>query len=209
VRYGREYLVGFLLRCVVWVLMHVVYRLTKVGVENIPKRGPGVIVCNHVSFLDALVITAACPRPIRWVMDHRIYRTPVMSWLFKLLRAIPIAPEREDRETLERAYDRIARALDKGELVGIFPEGRLTNTGDILEFRGGVMRILERYPVYVVPMALSGLWRSLFARNPEKYRWWTRIWPRVRVVVGEPVPPLGVTPQMLHTIVAGLRGAWR
>jgi 1-acyl-sn-glycerol-3-phosphate acyltransferase len=182
-----------------------VYRLKKLGLERIPESGPALLVCNHVSFVDALVISAACRRPIRWVMDHRIFRTPVLSFFFRTARAIPIAPAKEDAELLERAYARIAQELEDGQLVGLFPEGRLTPDGEMGEFRGGVMRVLKERPVPVVPMALSGLWRSVFARN----RKWNRYFPRVRLSVGAPVPHDAVTPEKLHAEVLALRGDWR
>jgi 1-acyl-sn-glycerol-3-phosphate acyltransferase len=199
----------FLMRFMVWILIHSVYRLRKSGLERIPDEGPAIVVCNHVSYVDALVISAGCRRPIRWVMDHRIFKVPLLSFFFRTARAIPIAPANEDPQVLERAYRRIAEELAAGELVGIFPEGRLTCDGEMGEFRGGIMRVLERTPVPVVPMALSGLWQSLFARNRDKLKHLVRLFPRIRLVVGEPLSPLTVTPQRLHAAVAALRGAWR
>jgi 1-acyl-sn-glycerol-3-phosphate acyltransferase len=199
----------FLMRFLVWILIHSVYRLRKKGLERIPEHGPAILVCNHVSYVDALVISAACRRPIRWVMDHRIFRVPVLSFIFRTARAIPIAPAKEDAQLLERAYERIAEELADGQLVGIFPEGRLTCDGEMNEFRGGVMRILERSPVPVVPMALSGLWQSLFARNCDKLKHAARLFPRIRLEVGEPIEPGCVSPLGLRDTVLALRGDWR
>jgi 1-acyl-sn-glycerol-3-phosphate acyltransferase len=199
----------FLMRFLVWILIHSVYRLRKVGLERIPEEGPAILICNHVSYVDALVISAACRRPIRWVMDHRIFKVPVLSFFFRTARAIPIAPAREDQALLEQAYARIANELEAGELVGLFPEGRLTADGEMSEFRGGIMRVLEKTPVPVVPMALSGLWQSLFARNRDKFRHMTRLFPHVRLAVGEPLAPRAVSPQGLHATVLALRGEWR
>ncbi|MFL6564478.1 MAG: MFS transporter [Burkholderiales bacterium] len=199
----------FLMRFLVWILIHSVYRLRKAGLERIPQDGAAIIVCNHVSYVDALVISAACRRPIRWVMDHRIFKVPILSFFFRTARAIPIAPAKEDPELLERAYERIADELSAGELVGLFPEGRLTSDGEMDEFRGGVMRILEKAPVPVVPMALSGLWQSLFARNRDKLRHAMRLFPKIRLAVGEPLPPQQVSPQGLRASVLELRGAWK
>ena len=199
----------FLMRFMVWLLIHSVYRLKKLNVERIPDEGPAVLVCNHVSYVDALVISAACRRPIRWVMDHRIFRVPLLSFFFRTARAIPIAPARENPELLERAYERIGQELAAGELVGIFPEGRLTTDGNMAQFRGGIMRILKDRPVPVIPMALSGLWRSLFARNPGKLQHARHLFPRIRLAIGDPFGPQQVTPEKLQAAVLELRGAWR
>src|SRR5689334_13132573 len=117
----------FLMRFIIWILIHSVYRLEKSGLERIPDEGPAIIVCNHVSFVDALVISAACRRPIRFVMDHRIFRIPVLSFVFRTGRAIPIAPAKEDSAMMENAFAEVAKALKDGDLVGIFPEGRITD----------------------------------------------------------------------------------
>ena len=196
----------FLMRFMVWGLIHSVYRLEKTGLERIPDEGPAVLVCNHVSFVDALVISAACRRPIRWVMDHRIFRVPLLSFFFRTVRAIPIAPAREEPKLLEEAYAEIAQALAAGELVGLFPEGRLTADGEMGAFRPGITRILDRAPVPVIPMALSGLWLSLFARNRSAM---ARLFPRIRLAVGGAVEPTTATPERLREIVLGLRGDWR
>lgn len=199
----------FLMRFMVWLLIHSVYRLKKSGLDRIPDEGAAVLVCNHVSYVDALVISAACSRPIRWVMDHRIFRVPLLSFFFRTVRAIPIAPAKENPVVLEKAYDEIAEALSAGELVGIFPEGRLTGDGEMSEFRGGISRILARSPVPVIPMGLSGLWQSLFARNRDKLRHLAQLFPRVGLAVGEAVPPERATPAGLHGLVLALRGEVR
>jgi 1-acyl-sn-glycerol-3-phosphate acyltransferase len=124
-----------------------------------------VLVCNHVSFVDPLVIAAASRRPIRFVMDHRIYRMPLIGFVFRHMHAIPIAPAREDAAMMEAAFEEVAQALEEGELVAIFPEGRITDTGELYPFRPGVQRIVGRTPVPVIPMALQGLWGSFFSRK--------------------------------------------
>ncbi len=199
----------FLVRFMVWMLIHSVYRLRKTGLERIPEEGPAIIVCNHVSYVDALVISAACRRPIRWVMDHRIFKIPLLSFFFRTLRAIPIVPAKEDSKMLEHAYEVIARELQAGELLGLFPEGRLTADGEMSEFRGGIMKVLARTPVPVVPVALSGLWQSLFARNRDKLRHVAKLFPRIGLAVGEPFSPDTVTPEGLRAAVLELRGDWK
>ena len=201
----------FLMRFLIWLLVHTVYRLERSGLENIPESGPAVLVCNHVSFVDALVIAAACPRPVRFVMDHQIFKIPVLSFVFRTGRAIPIAPAREDPAALERAYDEIAGALEAGDIVGIFPEGKITQDGELNPFRPGIKRIVERTPVPVVPLALRGLWGSFFSRQgaPAMTQWsriLKRIYSRIALVAAPPVPAQEVTPEGLQAIVLGLRG---
>lgn len=202
----------FLLRFVVWLLVHTVYRLDVRGDEQIPDSGPAVIVANHVSFVDAMVIMAGCRRPIRFVMDHHIFRWPILSFVFRTSRAIPIASAKDDPAMMERAFATVAEALEAGELVGIFPEGRITDTGELYPFRPGITRIIERTPVPVVPMALRGLWGSFFSRKngPAMCKPFRRsIFNRVELVVSAPVAPAAVTPEGLQATVAELRGERR
>ena len=202
----------FLMRFLVWLLIHSVYRLEKSGLEHIPDEGPAVLVCNHVSFVDALVIMAACRRPIRFVMDHGIFRIPVLKFVFRTGRAIPIASARTDSRLLEQAYDEVARALESGDLVGIFPEGRLTDTGELYPFRRGIERIVARTPVPVVPMALKGLWGSFFSRKAgaAMTRPFQRaLFAKIGLAVAAPVPAQQVTAQALQDCVQALRGDQR
>ena len=199
----------FLMRFMAWLVIHSVYRVEKSGLEGIPERGPALLVCNHVSYVDALVISAVCRRPIRFVMDHRIFAIPLLSFFFRTARTIPIAPAKENPRILEQAYDTVAEALANGELVCIFPEGRLTTDGEIAEFRSGVRRIVERTPVTVVPLALSGLWQSLFARNRDKLKHARHLFPRIRVSVGDGFSPSQAQPETLRAAVSALRGEWR
>jgi 1-acyl-sn-glycerol-3-phosphate acyltransferase len=121
-------------------------------------------VCNHVSFVDAVLLMAASPRPIRFIMDHRIFAIPVLGWMFRLAKAIPIAPQKEDPKTYEAAFAQARQVLAEGDLLCIFPEGGITRDGQLAEFKGGIMKILETHPVPVVPLALQNLWGSFFSR---------------------------------------------
>jgi 1-acyl-sn-glycerol-3-phosphate acyltransferase len=202
----------FLLRFLAWVLIHLFYRLKQRGVGHIPHEGAALIVCNHVSFVDPVILMAVSPRPIRFVMDHHIFRTPLISFIFRHTRAIPIAPAREDPRMMEAAFAEVSAALREGELVGIFPEGRITDTGDLYPFRPGVTRILERDPVPVLPLALQGLWGSFFSRKggPAMSKPFRRgLFARIAVVGAPPVPPAAATPENLQEIVALLRGDWK
>jgi 1-acyl-sn-glycerol-3-phosphate acyltransferase len=202
----------FLMRFLCWLLVHSAYRLRKEGIEHIPEEGAAVVACNHVSFVDALVILAASPRPIRFVMDHRIFRIPVLSFVFRTGKAIPIAPAKEDPALLERAYDEVAAALAQGELVGIFPEGRITEDGEIGMFRTGVTRIVERTPVPVVPMALKGLYGGFFSRHAgaAMTRPFRRgVFSKIALEVAPPLAPAQATPEVLKARIQAMRGDWR
>lgn len=198
----------FLLRFLAWLLTHGLFRLEREGPDAVPMEGPALVTCNHVSFADAVILMAACARPIRFVMDHRIFRVPVLSFVFRESRAIPIASAREDPAMLEAAFEEIARALEAGEVVGIFPEGAITRDGEMQPFRPGLTRILARTPVPVVPMALSGLWGSIFSR---RYTGLPRylpkaIAPRIRLRRGAAIAAADATPDALRGLTLALRG---
>ncbi|HKU85460.1 MAG TPA: MFS transporter [Casimicrobiaceae bacterium] len=198
----------FLMRFLAWLLVHTVYRVREEGLDNIPAEGPCVLVCNHVSYVDAVVIAACVPRPVRFVMDHRIFRAPLLSFIFRAMRTIPIASEREDPRVKERAYGEVAAALAAGEIVGIFPEGRLTHTGEMNTFRPGVQRIIAATPVPVVPMALRGLWGSFFSRSHRgsAMRRMRGIFSRIWLVAAPPMRPADATLDALFRQVRALRG---
>jgi len=202
----------FLMRFLVWILVHSLYRLEKSGLDRVPDEGPALIVANHVSFVDALVIAAAVRRPVRFVMDHRIFGIPVLNFVFRTGKAIPIASAKEDPQMMERAFAEVARALRDGDVVCIFPEGRITDTGELYPFRPGVSRIVADTPVPVVPMALRGLWGSFFSRRAGaamSWRSWLRPFSKIGLAVGEPVAAGAATPEALQAQVAALRGDWR
>ena len=200
----------FLMRFMVWMLIHTFYKLDKKGLQNIPDEGACVVVCNHVSFVDALVIGGAIHRPVRFVMDHRIFKVPLLSFFFRTAGTVPIAPAKEDPEMLERAYDKIAAYLEEGEIVCIFPEGRITDTGEMYPFKKGIQRIVERTPVPVIPMALQGLWGSFFSRwGGTAMRYPRGFFSRIALSVGSAVLPQSATPEALQASVAALRGDWK
>jgi 1-acyl-sn-glycerol-3-phosphate acyltransferase len=198
----------FLLRFIAWLLVHFIYRLDKRGLDNIPNEGPALLICNHVGFADAIVISAGCPRPIRFIMESSIFKIPLLSMLFRGMKAIPVAPAKEDPEVYARAFELVAQELRDGNLVCIFPEGRLTKDGQIGEFRTGMMRILKETPVPVVPLALSGLWDSMFSRKYGALwnRWPRRFWPKISLSIGTPIAPAGAEIGLLRERVVELRG---
>ena len=196
----------FSMRFMIWLLSHSMYRVQHKHLDLIPDEGAALLVCNHVSFVDALLIGGAVRRPIRFVMYYKIYNLPVLNFIFRTAGTIPIAGRGEDEAIYEQAFDRIARYLNDGELVCIFPEGKLTTDGQINEFKAGVTRILERTPVPVIPMALQGLWGSFFSRDPNK-GYFKRLWSRVTLVAGEPMTAIEATQKVLRERVTALRGA--
>lgn len=205
----------FLMRFLSWLLVRDLYRLRLHSVEkHLPDTGPALIVCNHVSYMDALVLAASIPRPVRFVMYWRIFNIPVMRWIFRTAKAIPIASAKEDPALMQRAFDEIDATLAEGEMVCIFPEGRLTRDGEIAPFKSGVERILARAaeagrPVPVVPMALRGLWASMWSHRDDRMgrmRVPRRFRAHVDVVAGEPVDGATATAESLEAKVRALRG---
>jgi len=198
----------YLLRFIAFVVTRLIYRFKVRGDEHIPVEGAAILVCNHVSFIDAVVLMGASPRPVVFIMDHRIFNMPVLGGMFRLLKAIPIASQRENPAVYDAAFARAAAHLDDGDLVCIFPEGAITKDGELGEFKAGVMKLLERNPVPVIPMALQNLWGSFFSRverGTAMVRPFRRgFWSRVGLVAGEPVPAAAVTPAALRTRVSEL-----
>lgn len=200
----------FLWRFIVWVLVHTAYRFKVKGLQHIPKDGACIVVCNHIGFSDAVILGAACRRPLRFIMDHRIFKNPVLGWFFRTAKAIPIAPKHEDPQLFEQSFALIKKALDEGEIVCIFPEGKLTPDGQIGPFKPGLLRILEESPVPVIPMALGGLWGSLFTRRNKG--WLARIIRReqavgrpIELAVGSPVAARDLDLDLLRKTVENLR----
>jgi 1-acyl-sn-glycerol-3-phosphate acyltransferase len=205
----------FLMRFLSWVLVRTLYRLRVQGVEdNVPDEGAALLVCNHVSYMDALILSASIPRPVRFVMYYRIFEIPVMRWIFRTAKAIPIAGARENPELMQRAFAEIDAALAEGELVGIFPEGALTKDGDIAKFKSGVERVLAQAndsgrPVPVVPMALRGMWASMWSRRDSRVgrmRVPRRFRAHVEVVAGVAVDGHATDADLLEVQVRALRG---
>ncbi len=201
----------FLMRFLSWILVNTLYRIRTEGLENVPEEGPALLVCNHVSYMDALIVAGSVRRPARFVMYHKIFNIPVLSFIFRTARAIPIAGARENPELLEKAFEEIDRALADGELVCIFPEGGLTTDGEIAPFRSGVERIVARRAVPVVPLAIRGLWGSIFSRKDSRMgraRLPRRFWSRIVFAADAPVAPGEANAETLEARVRALRGSW-
>jgi len=199
----------FIMRLLVWMLVHTIYRVDKRGLDNIPDEGPALLICNHVSFVDALVLAGCIRRPIRFVMYYQIFELPLLSFIFRTARTIPIAGAHENRAMMEQAFDDVSAALADGELVCIFPEGKITENGELNVFKAGVRRVLERDPVTVVPLALRGLWGSFFSRAHGNAM--SRLFPRgmlsrIELVAGDVIEDSGISPEALRERVSALRG---
>lgn len=197
----------FLLRLVAWFMVSMVYRVKHKGLENIPKNGPVLLVCNHISFVDPMIIMGRVRRPTRFVMYYKIFQKGLMKPLFRAAKTIPIAGIKEDPEIMEAAFASVKEALADNDVVGIFPEGALTADGHMASFKPGVERIIAESPVPVVPMALNNLWGSMFSRYDKKVmdRRPRKLWAKVELIVGEPIPPEKVTAALLQQKVQELK----
>jgi len=197
----------FLMRFLVWILIHTIYRVKVTGLTNIPESGAVIVASNHVSFVDPLIVGGIIRRPVRFVMYYKIFQLPLLRFIFKTGKAIPIAARHEDAEILEQAYQRIHEVIENGHVLGIFPEGSITSDGEIDTFKKGVEKIVSEQAVAVVPMALCNLWGSLFSRRdrlhkrrPYKFR------AQIELRIGRPIPPGELTAERLEDDIRSLRG---
>tara|TARA_R110002073_G_scaffold84612_8_gene201999 strand:+ start:115110 stop:116987 length:1878 start_codon:yes stop_codon:yes gene_type:complete len=198
----------FLIRLLIWMLTHTIYRVKNDGLDYIPDEGPCVLVCNHVSYVDALIMAGAIRRPVRFVMFKPIYDMPVLNYIFRTGKTIPIDSKSRNPDIYERAFVRIQEELDAGEVVCIFPEGKLTTDGEVAEFKNGLEKIIAQNPVPVVPMALRGLWGSVFSHRggPALSKMPRRFWSRIELVAAERVAPEQVNVEAMRNKVLALRG---
>ncbi|RBP49600.1 MFS transporter [Arenicella xantha] len=198
----------YFLRLLSWLLMHMVYRIDTKDLDKIPKEGPALLVCNHVSFFDPAILLGELPRPARFVMWYSFYEVPLFTYLFKGLKSIPIGNRRERPELVDEAFDRIAEELEAGKLVVIFPEGSITRDGEMSKFQPGIDQIVKRTPVPVVPLALRGMWGTWSSRKRGRALkgWPTAFMRKLTVVAGDPVPAKQATRLVLQEKVLELRG---
>ncbi len=196
----------FVLRFFIWILSHSMYRVTHKGFHHLPDEGPAIIVCNHVSYVDALLIAGACHRPIRFVMDRSISEMKGLKTFFRWAKTIPICSPKADEIVYEKAFSRIQEELSQGNVVCIFPEGKLTKDGEIDTFKPGIERIITETPVPVIPMALDGLWGSFFSHKdgaalstkPKRF------WSKVNISMDAPQNPINVSAASLEKDVRTL-----
>jgi 1-acyl-sn-glycerol-3-phosphate acyltransferase len=196
----------FTLRFWSWVVVHLLYRLRVSGYENIPEKGPVILACNHVSFVDWLVIMGAMGRPTRFIMYYKYYDVPVGKQLMRQARVIRIASRKEDSALLDVAYDDVSKALQEGEVICLFPEGQVTFDGGLQPFKPGILKILSRDQAPIVPMALNGLYLSMFSRRGGKpfFKLPRKLWKPIYLNIGKPIPPNEFTLELLRERIAEL-----
>lgn len=192
-----------------WVVTHTMYRVKHKNLHNLPENGGALIVCNHVSYMDALLLSAVCPRLIRFVMEEDYAKLPPLRRFLKRAGVIPISST--NRRSIRNAFNEVEQALHEGHIVCIFPEGKLTSDGEVAEFMRGMELIIRRSPVPVIPMALKGLWGSYFSRYKGRACKGlpTRFWTKLEIEAGEPISPTDATCETLRQAVADLRGSQR
>ena len=197
------------LRLALWVLTRTIYRIRVVGRDNIPAKGGALFVCNHVSFVDALLLLASTDRQVRFMMFKGIYEQPWIKPFAKILGVIPISSEQRPRELL-KSLQAASDAIRAGEVVCIFAEGQITRLGHLLPFRRGFERIMKDLDAPIIPIALDGVWGSVFSFNQGRFLWkLPRRWPYpITVSYGAPLPPTA-TPFQVRQVVTELgAGAW-
>lgn len=189
------------------LIVKLVYRTNFMGFEKIPEHGPVILIANHVSYVDGMIIQAACNRPVRFIIDGYIYRLPIIHYFMKLNHAIPILPK---KDSVKAALDEISHGLERGDIICIFPEGQLTYTGNLGRFKPGIEWIIERDPVPIYPIAIRGLWDSILSRKylKSKYRFiLKRIRMPVTVVCGQVIHPEAVSINHLQRVILTLKTA--
>ena len=199
----------FVVRFAMWVVTHTIYRVKHKNLHHLPEHGGALIVCNHVSYMDSLLLSAVCPRLIRFVMEEDYANLPPLRRFLRRAGVIPISAS--NRTSIRRAFSDVEKALSEGHIVCIFPEGRLTADGEMNEFMRGIDIILRRSPVPVIPMALKGLWGSYFSRSKGRACKGlpTRFWSKLEIEAGTPVDPKQASAQAMFEKVKALRGDWR
>ena len=198
----------FLLRFLAWIIISLFYRVRLSGIDRVPEHGPALVVCNHVSYMDPILLAGCLKRPMRFVTYYKIFEIPILNALFRHAKAIPIASAKEDEAMMEAAFEAVDAELADGNVVCIFPEGGITYDGEIQRFRPGIERILEKRPVPVVPVSLGRLWGSWFSRRRDGglRKIPGRLFARVPVSVGNPIAGRNATASGLELVVRTLRG---
>ena len=190
----------FVIRFSLWLLTNSIYRIRVVGTENLPHRGPALLVCNHVSFVDGLLVGACMQRFIRFLVYRAYYDMPGLHWVLRRMHAIPIG---ENPKLISAAMAKAREELKAGHVVCIFAEGALSRTGNPLPFRRGVEKLLDGIDVPVIPVHLDRVWGSIFSYQGGRFIW---KWPErvplpVTVSFGQPMPATATAWQMRQAIL--------
>lgn len=194
-------------RAVARLIVYLLYRVEFKGFDKIPDHGPAILIANHVSYVDGMIIQAACKRPVRFIIDEYIYRTQGVHYFMELAHAIPISAK---KESVKHALDEVSRGLEQGDLICIFPEGQLTYTGNLGRFKPGIEWMIERDPVPIYPIALRGLWNSIFSRKYLKSQ--QRFVPKrfrmpVKAFCGDAIHPKDVSVNHLQRVILNLKSS--
>jgi acyl-[acyl-carrier-protein]-phospholipid O-acyltransferase / long-chain-fatty-acid--[acyl-carrier-protein] ligase len=199
-----------LLRFVLWLLTHSIYRIKVEGRDNIPERGGALFVCNHMSFVDACLLIASTDRTIRFVMFKDIYEHPVIHPFARILRCIPISSQLRPREMI-RSLRTASEAIQAGEVVCIFAEGQITRIGHLLPFRRGFERIMKGVEAPIIPVNLDGVWGSIFSFDRGRFLWKfpRRIPYPVTVSYGKAMPPTASPFEVRQAVQDLHAGAYR
>jgi acyl-[acyl-carrier-protein]-phospholipid O-acyltransferase/long-chain-fatty-acid--[acyl-carrier-protein] ligase len=178
----------FIVRITVWLIAHTIFKVTIVGRENIPRRGPALLAANHVTYADGFLIGYGIDRPVRFLVWTPFFRIPGINWALRILKAIPVGfgGRSETVEAIRRSRDE----LKDGQIVCIFPEGSMTRTGELHPFKRGMEKIVEGLEVPIIPIRLDGLWGSFFSfKGGSAFcKWPRRLSHPVTISFGSPMP---------------------
>ena len=199
-----------LLRFVLWVLTRTIYRIHIVGRDNIPAKGGALFVCNHVSFVDGMLLLASTDRQVRFMIFKDYYELPHIKPFARILGMIPISSEQRPREMIQ-SLRRASDAIRAGEVVCIFAEGEITRIGHLLPFRRGLARIMKDVDAPIVPVALDGVWGSIFSFKKGRFLWKIpgRLPYPVTANYGAPLPPSATPFEVRQAVQELMAQAWQ
>jgi acyl-[acyl-carrier-protein]-phospholipid O-acyltransferase / long-chain-fatty-acid--[acyl-carrier-protein] ligase len=208
--YSVTLLPDSLLRFGLWVLTRTIYRIRVQGRDNIPEKGGALFVCNHVSFVDALLLLASTDRRVRFMMYRGHYELPHVKPLARILGVIPISAEQRPREMI-RSLQAASDAIRAGDVVCIFAEGQITRTGQLLPFRRGFERIMKEVEAPIIPVGLDGVWGSIFSFEKGRFLWKLprRLPYPVTINYGRPLPPTATPFEVRSAVQELLVEAWK